>query len=93
VRPSAAPGADPAPLGTRTEVKNLNSFRAMEHAIRYEIDRQSSILAAGGVIQQETLGWSEPRGQTYSQRSKEEAHDYRYFPEPDLPPLVVEAEW
>ncbi len=91
VRPKALPGADPAPLGTRTEVKNLNSFRAMERAILYEIERQSRILEQGGMIEQETLGWSEARGQTYSQRSKEEAHDYRYFPEPDLPPLVVEA--
>ena len=93
VRPRVTPGADPAPLGTRTEVKNLNSFRAMERAIVYEIDRQSKILAAGGVVEQETLGWSEARGQTFSQRSKEEAHDYRYFPEPDLPPLVVEDDW
>ncbi len=93
VRPLAAPGAEAAPLGTRTEVKNLNSFRAMERAILYEIDRQSKILAEGGVVEQETLGWSEARGQTYSQRSKEEAHDYRYFPEPDLPPLVVESDW
>jgi aspartyl-tRNA(Asn)/glutamyl-tRNA(Gln) amidotransferase subunit B len=80
-------------LGIRTEVKNLNSFRAMERAITYEIERQSAILAAGGKVEQETLGWSEARGQTYSQRSKEEAHDYRYFPEPDLPPLVVERQW
>src|SRR5512143_1600340 len=80
-------------LGLRTEVKNLNSFRAMERAIIYEVERQSRILAAGGVVEQETLGWSEARGQTYPQRSKEEAHDYRYFPEPDLPPLVVEGEW
>ncbi len=80
-------------LGIRTEVKNLNSFRAMDRAIAYEIERQSRILAAGGKVEQETLGWSEARGQTYSQRSKEEAHDYRYFPEPDLPPLIVEREW
>ena len=93
VRPKATSRADAAPLGTRTEVKNLNSFRAMERAILYEIDRQTGILAAGGVIEQETLGWSEARGQTYSQRSKEDAHDYRYFPEPDLPPLVVEQDW
>ena len=93
VRPVARPAAEPAPLGTRTEVKNLNSFRAMERAILYEIERQSKILAAGGRVEQETLGWSEARGQTYSQRSKEEAHDYRYFPEPDLPPLVVEPDW
>ena len=93
VRPATPPGAAPAPLGTRTEVKNLNSFRAMDRAIAFEIERQSSILAQGGVVEQETLGWSEARGQTYSQRSKEEAQDYRYFPEPDLPPLVVEQDW
>ncbi len=80
-------------LGLRTEVKNLNSFRALERAILYEIERQSQILEAGGKVEQETLGWSEARGQTYSQRSKEDAHDYRYFPEPDLPPLVVEKSW
>ncbi len=80
-------------LGLRTEVKNLNSFRAMERAILYEIERQSRILDSGGKVEQETLGWSEARGQTYSQRSKEDAHDYRYFPEPDLPPLVVETDW
>jgi aspartyl-tRNA(Asn)/glutamyl-tRNA(Gln) amidotransferase subunit B len=93
VRPKTAAGQPPAPLGTRTEVKNLNSFRAMERAILYEIERQSKVLAGGGVVEQETLGWSETRGETYSQRSKEEAHDYRYFPEPDLPPLVVEPRW
>lgn len=80
-------------LGTRTEVKNLNSFRAMERAIEYEIARQSKMINAGGTVEQETLGWNEARGQTYSQRSKEDAHDYRYFPEPDLPPLVVENSW
>lgn len=80
-------------LGTRTEVKNLNSFRALERSINYEIERQGKVLAAGERIMQDTLGWSEARGQTYSQRSKEDAHDYRYFPEPDLPPLVVEQAW
>ena len=80
-------------LGTRTEIKNLNSFRSMIRAIEYEIKRQSAILASGGEIQQETLGWDEGAGETVSQRSKEEAHDYRYFPEPDLPPLVVDSEW
>jgi aspartyl-tRNA(Asn)/glutamyl-tRNA(Gln) amidotransferase subunit B len=79
--------------GTRAEVKNLNSFRSMERAITYEVERQSRILASGGSIEQETLGWSEERGETYSQRSKEEAQDYRYFPEPDLPPLVVDQDW
>ena len=80
-------------LGTRTEVKNLNSFRALERAIEFEIDRQSKILASGGTVEQETLGWDEARERTYSQRSKEDAHDYRYFPEPDLPPLKVDAAW
>ena len=80
-------------LGTRTEVKNLNSFRAMDRSIAYEIERQSRILSEGGIVDQETLGWSEARGATYSQRSKEDAHDYRYFPEPDLPPLVLEHGW
>jgi len=80
-------------LGTRTEVKNLNSFRALERSIEYEIERQSRIIEAGGTVEQETLGWNEARGETYSQRSKEDAHDYRYFPEPDLPPLVIENDW
>lgn len=80
-------------LGTRVEIKNLNSFRAMERAIAYQIDQQVAHIRAGGAVRQETLGWDEARGVTYSQRSKEEAHDYRYFPEPDLPPLVVEPEW
>ena len=82
-----------APLGTRTEVKNLNSFRALERATLYEIERQSKILAEGGTVEQETLGWNETKEVTYSQRSKEDAHDYRYFPEPDLPPLKVDEAW
>ena len=80
-------------LGTRVEIKNLNSFRTMERAVAYEIARQSEVLDRGGRVDQETLGWNEAVAATYSQRSKEEAHDYRYFPEPDLPPLVVEPEW
>ena len=80
-------------LGTRTEVKNLNSFRALERAIEFEIVRQSKILDEGGIIEQETLGWNDVSEKTYSQRSKEDAHDYRYFPEPDLPPLNVDDEW
>jgi aspartyl-tRNA(Asn)/glutamyl-tRNA(Gln) amidotransferase subunit B len=80
-------------LGTRVEIKNLNSFRTMERAIAFEMERQASILDAGGRVEQETLGWDEAAGATYSQRSKEEAHDYRYFPEPDLPPLVVDDAW
>jgi aspartyl-tRNA(Asn)/glutamyl-tRNA(Gln) amidotransferase subunit B len=80
-------------LNTRVEIKNLNSFRALERATAFEIERQSKILAAGGEVEQETLGWNETKETTYSQRSKEDAHDYRYFPEPDLPPLVVDELW
>jgi aspartyl-tRNA(Asn)/glutamyl-tRNA(Gln) amidotransferase subunit B len=80
-------------LGTRVEIKNLNSFRALVRSMEYELIRQAAVLEKGGSIQQETLGWDENAGRTYSQRSKEEAHDYRYFPEPDLPPLEVSSEW
>ncbi|MEI7988576.1 MAG: Asp-tRNA(Asn)/Glu-tRNA(Gln) amidotransferase subunit GatB, partial [Chloroflexota bacterium] len=80
-------------LNTRVEIKNLNSFRALERSIDYEIKRQTQVVENGGKIIQETLGWDENRNVTYSQRSKEHAHDYRYFPEPDLPPLIVENEW
>jgi aspartyl-tRNA(Asn)/glutamyl-tRNA(Gln) amidotransferase subunit B len=80
-------------LGTRVEIKNLNSFRAMERAILFEVERQTHLLDAGEAVLQETMGWDEASQTTHSQRSKEEAHDYRYFPEPDLPPLVVEPEW
>ena len=79
-------------LGTRVEIKNLNTFRGMERAVRYEIARQAKLLDEGGSVVQETLGWDETLGKTYVQRSKEEAHDYRYFPEPDLPPLVVDEQ-
>ncbi len=77
-------------LGTRTEIKNLNSFRNVARALEHEITRQVAVLASGGSVAQETLLWDADRGETASMRSKEEAHDYRYFPEPDLPPLVVE---
>ncbi|MBI3762295.1 MAG: Asp-tRNA(Asn)/Glu-tRNA(Gln) amidotransferase subunit GatB [Chloroflexi bacterium] len=80
-------------LRTRTEVKNLNSFRALVRSVEYEIERQSRTYAEGGTVDQETLGWDEARGATLSQRSKEQAHDYRYFPEPDLPPLEISREW
>ena len=80
-------------LGTRTEIKNLNSLRALERSVAYEIQRQSELLRQGKKIIQETRGWDESRGETFPQRSKEEAEDYRYFPEPDLPPLVVEEAW
>jgi aspartyl-tRNA(Asn)/glutamyl-tRNA(Gln) amidotransferase subunit B len=75
--------------GTRTETKNLNSFRAVERAVNYEIERQAEILNNGGTIVQETRLWDADRGVTRSMRSKEEAHDYRYFPDPDLLPLVI----
>lgn len=78
-----------AQLGTKVEVKNLNSFRSVEQALTYEIERQTRILNEGGRIEQVTMGWDEARGVTVVQRSKEEAHDYRYFPEPDLPPLCL----
>jgi aspartyl-tRNA(Asn)/glutamyl-tRNA(Gln) amidotransferase subunit B len=77
---------------TRTEIKNLNSFRALERSVDFEIKRQIKRLQDGVPIIQETLGWDEDTQTTIPQRSKEEAHDYRYFPEPDLPPLVIEAE-
>jgi aspartyl-tRNA(Asn)/glutamyl-tRNA(Gln) amidotransferase subunit B len=80
-------------LGTRVEIKNLNSFRALGRSMEYEVERQAALLSEGNPVQQETLGWDENSGRTYSQRSKEEAHDYRYFPEPDLPPLEVSSEW
>lgn len=78
---------------TRTEIKNLNSISAMFHAVEYELARQEKILRAGGRVEQQTMGWDEARGVTVPQRSKEEAHDYRYFPEPDLPRLRVAREW
>ena len=80
-------------LGVKTEVKNMNSFRAVERALEYEARRQIALLREGGVITQETRGWVENRGVTVSQRSKEQAHDYRYFPEPDLPPLIINHAW
>jgi aspartyl-tRNA(Asn)/glutamyl-tRNA(Gln) amidotransferase subunit B len=80
-------------LGTRTEVKNLNSFRAMEDAINYEIERQSKLIEAGGEVDQETMGWDEAKAKTYTLRGKEDSHDYRYFPEPDLPPLKISDAW
>ena len=80
-------------LGTKTELKNLNSFRFLQKALEYEIDRQIRILREAGVITQETRLWSTAEQRTFPMRSKEESHDYRYFPEPDLPPLSVDNEW
>jgi len=80
-------------LGTRTEIKNLNSFRALERAIEYEASRQIEAIEDGEPIIQETRTWDEEKQVTRGMRSKEEAHDYRYFPDPDLPPLKIEREW
>lgn len=79
-------------FGTKVEVKNLNSFKAVERSIEYEIKRQTEVLSDGGKIVQETRGWNADKQETYSQRKKESAHDYRYFPEPDLPPLDLTKE-
>jgi aspartyl-tRNA(Asn)/glutamyl-tRNA(Gln) amidotransferase subunit B len=80
-------------FGTRVEVKNMNSFRSVERAIEFEIERQAAALDAGEPLRMETRGWSDERGETYHMRSKETSDDYRYFPEPDLPPLHVDATW
>ena len=82
-----------AEFGTKVEVKNMNSFRAIHRAIEYEISRQTEVLDGGGRLVQETRGWNDVRGLTVSQRTKEFAEDYRYFPEPDLPPLEVSRKW
>jgi len=86
LRPAGA-----AEFGAKVEVKNMNSFRAVYNALRFEVERQTAALDAGLRIPQETRGWVEQDGVTVSQRSKEEAHDYRYFPEPDLPPITLAA--
>jgi aspartyl-tRNA(Asn)/glutamyl-tRNA(Gln) amidotransferase subunit B len=80
-------------LGTKAEVKNLNSFRSVKQALDYEIERQARVLDSGGRVQQVTMGWDERRGRTVEQRSKETSEDYRYFPEPDLPPLRLSRAW
>ena len=80
-------------FGTKTEVKNVNSFRFVKHALQYEIERHIGIIEEGGRITQETRLYNAQEGKTYGMRSKEQAHDYRYFPEPDLLPLVVDAKW
>ncbi len=80
-------------LGTRAELKNLNSFRHVEKALHYEIDRQEQLVRDGGRVVQETRLWDPERGQSLPMRGKEEAHDYRYFPDPDLLPLVIDPQW
>ncbi|AEV69095.1 Asp-tRNA(Asn)/Glu-tRNA(Gln) amidotransferase subunit GatB [Acetivibrio clariflavus] len=80
-------------LGTRTEMKNLNSFKAIVRAVEGEAKRQIEVLESGGTIMQETRRWDDAKGISYAMRSKEEAHDYRYFPEPDLMPIVVDEKW
>lgn len=80
-------------LGTKTELKNMNSFKAVERALAYEMQRQTSVLQSGGEVIQQTLLWDDNAGESRPMRSKEEAHDYRYFPEPDLVPLLVSKEW
>ena len=87
IRPVGSSG-----LGTKTEIKNMNSFRSVERAIESEIVRQTEIVSGGGRVVQETRGWDEVNGVTHSMRSKEEAHDYRYFPDPDLVPLEIARE-
>ena len=80
-------------FGTRVEVKNMNSMKAVERAIAFEIERQAEVIDGGGTITMETRGWDDPSQSTYHMRPKEEENDYRYFPEPDLPPLMTTPEW
>jgi len=93
VRPESGRGEGPSPLRTRTEIKNLNSFRALGRSCAFEIERQIRLYENGREVVQETLGWDDVKEVTLSQRGKEEAHDYRYFPEPDLPPIEVSRKW
>ncbi len=88
IRPEGSSG-----FGPKVEVKNMNSFRAVFRALEYEVKRQTHAVEQGQKIVQETRGWVEETGETVSQRSKEQAHDYRYFPEPDLPPLAIDTTW
>ena len=88
MRPAGTKG-----LGTKTELKNMNTFRGVEKALAYEIRRQSRILESGGEVKQQTLLWDESAGVARSMRGKEDAHDYRYFPDPDLLPLIVNQDW
>src|SRR2546430_11962935 len=85
--------AGDAKLGTRCEIKNLNSFRFMQQAIEFEVRRQIELIEDGGTMVQETRLYDPDRNETRSMRSKEDAQDYRYFPDPDLPPLAIEESW
>ena len=92
VEANVSVSTDPNKLGTKVEVKNINSFRAVRDTIAYEIKRQEEVLESGGKVVQETRGWDDVKQITYSQRLKEQAHDYRYLPEPDLPPIKISKE-
>jgi aspartyl-tRNA(Asn)/glutamyl-tRNA(Gln) amidotransferase subunit B len=91
--PNISVSKEEGKLGTRTEVKNLNSFKAVKNSLTSEIKKQIEILEAGGMVEQATIHYSEETGKTWVARSKEESSDYRYFPEPDLPPLVISQKW
>src|SRR5690606_10715749 len=80
-------------FGTRTELKNMNSFRGVQRGLEYEQWRQAEVLDSGGTVVQETLRWDDAAGKTISMRGKEEAHDYRYFPDPDLVRILIDDEW
>ena len=88
MRPSGA-----SEFGPKVEIKNMNSFKSVHSALTFEMVRQTEIARSGGRIVQETRGWADDRGLTFSQRSKEDAHDYRYFPEPDIPPFSIDPDW